>query len=76
MKPMLEFILRSLVDHPDELRITDVEGERTSLFEVRCHRDDLGKVIGKNGKTIGAIRVLLNTAAARKGRRAVLEVVE
>ncbi len=76
MKAMLEYIVRGLVDHPDQVRITGVEGERTAIYELRCHADDVGKVIGKSGKTLGAIRVLLSTAAARQGRRAVLEVVE
>ncbi len=76
MKAMLEYILRHLVDHPEAVRITEVQGERTAMYEIRCHADDIGKVIGKNGKTIGAIRLLLATAAARSGRRAVLEVIE
>lgn len=76
MKEMLEYIVRALVDHPDDVRITEVEGERTVIFELRCHPEDLGKVIGKNGKTVGAIRTLLSTAAARQNRRAMLEVVE
>ena len=76
MREMLEYIVRSLVDHPDDVRITEVEGERTIIYELRCHPEDVGKVIGKNGKTVGAIRTLLSTAAARKNRRAMLEVVE
>jgi uncharacterized protein len=54
----------------------EIEGERTIVFELRCHPDDVGKVIGKSGKTVGAIRVLLSTVAARQNRRAMLEVVE
>jgi predicted RNA-binding protein YlqC (UPF0109 family) len=76
MREMLEYVVRALVDHPDDVRITEVEGERTVIYELRCHPEDVGKVIGKNGKTVGAIRTLLSTAAARKNRRAMLEVVE
>ena len=76
MRELLEYIVRVLVDHPNDVRITEVDGERTVIFELRCHPDDVGKVIGKNGKTVGAIRVLLNTAAAKQGRRVMLEVVE
>lgn len=76
MREMLEYIVRALVDHPDDVRITEVEGERTVIYELRCNPEDIGKVIGKNGKTVGAIRTLLSTAAARQNRRAMLEVVE
>jgi len=76
MKDLVEHIARSLVDHADDVRVTEVDGEKTVVFELRCHPDDLGKVIGKGGKTIGAIRMLLTTAAARQGRRAMLEVVD
>ena len=76
MRELLEYIVRVLVDHPNDVRITEVDGERTVIFELRCHPDDVGKVIGKTGKTVGAIRILLNTAAAKQGRRAMLEIVE
>ena len=76
MKELIEYVVKTLVDHPDDLRITEIEGERTIVFELRCHPDDVGKVIGKSGKTVGAIRTLLGTVAARQNRRAMLEVVE
>jgi len=76
MKELVEYIVKSLVDHPEDVRVTEVDGERTVIFELRCHREDLGKVIGKSGKTVGAVRTLLSTVAAREGRRAMLEVVE
>ncbi len=76
MKELLEYIVRLLVDHPDDVRVTEVDGEKTVIFELRCHGDDIGKVIGKSGKTVGAIRTLLSTVAARDNRRAMLEVVE
>ncbi len=76
MKELIEFVVKTLVDHPEDLRITEIEGERTIVFELRCHPEDVGKVIGKSGKTVGAIRTLLSTVAARQNRRAMLEVVE
>jgi uncharacterized protein len=76
MKELIEYVVKTLVDHPDELRIAEIEGERTIVFELRCHPDDVGKVIGKSGKTVGALRTLLSTVAARQNRRAMLEVVE
>jgi hypothetical protein len=76
MKELIDYIVRTLVDHPEELDIAEIEGERTIVYELRCHPDDVGKVIGKSGKTVGAIRTLLSTVAARQNRRAMLEVVE
>ncbi len=76
MKELIEYVVKALVDHPEELRIAEIEGERTIVFELRCHPDDVGKVIGKSGKTVGALRTLLSTVASRQNRRAMLEVVE
>lgn len=76
MKELIEYIIRALVDHPEAVRLTEVDGEKTAIFELRCHADDVGKVIGKSGKTVGSIRTLLGAVAAREGRRAMLEVVE
>jgi len=76
MKDLIEHIVRALVDHPQDVHVTEVDGERTVIFELRCHPDDVGKVIGKSGKTVGAIRTLLTTAAAKENRRAMLEVVD
>ena len=76
MKELIEYVVKALVDHPDDLRIAEIEGERTIVYELRCHPEDVGKVIGKSGKTVGAIRVLLSTVAARQNKRAMLEVVE
>ncbi len=76
MKDLIQYITRLLVEHPDEVRLTEVDGEKTVVFELRCHPDDIGKVIGKSGKTIGAIRTLLATLATKQGRRALLEIVE
>ena len=76
MKELIEYVVKTLVDHPEDIRIAEIVGERTIVFELRCHPEDVGKVIGKSGKTVGAIRVLLSTVAARQNRRAMLEVVE
>ncbi len=76
MKDLIEYVVKTLVDHPEDLRIAEIEGERTIVFELRCHPDDVGKVIGKSGKTVGALRTLLSTVASRQNRRAMLEVVE
>ncbi len=76
MRAVLESILAALVDQPDAVRITGLEGEKTCIFELRCDNRDLGKVIGKKGKTIAAIRTVLNAIASRDGKRALLEVVE
>ncbi|MGD9874154.1 MAG: KH domain-containing protein [Kiritimatiellia bacterium] len=76
MKALIEYIVRILVDHPEEIQITEVDGEKTVIFELRCNKDDIGKIIGKSGKTVGAIRTLVSTAAAKEGKRAMLEIVD
>jgi predicted RNA-binding protein YlqC (UPF0109 family) len=76
MKELIDYVIRALVDHPDDVRVTSIEGDRTMIYEVRCHAKDIGKVIGKSGKTVAAIRTILSTAASKAGKRAVLEVVE
>jgi len=69
-------VLTELVDHPEDIKLTELAGAKSVVFELRCHQDDVGKVIGKNGKTISAVRTLIGTAAARQGLRALIEVVE
>lgn len=76
MKEFVAFVIKKVVEHPDSIRISEIRGQQTVILEVRCHADDMGRVIGKNGKTIGAVRALLNSIAARHGTKAMLEVVE
>jgi predicted RNA-binding protein YlqC (UPF0109 family) len=76
MKQILESIAKSLVDAPNEVQITEVDGEKTIIFELRCNAKDVGKIIGKSGKTVGAMRTILNSMAAKNGRKAMLEVVD
>jgi predicted RNA-binding protein YlqC (UPF0109 family) len=76
MKAILEIIAKSLVDAPNEVQITEINGEKTIIFELRCNAKDIGKIIGKSGKTVGAMRTLLSSIAAKQGRKAMLEVVD
>jgi len=76
MKELLTSIVRALVDYPDEVDVREVEGSRTTVYELRVGEGDLGKVIGKAGQTATAIRILLAAASARQGKRSVLEILE
>jgi predicted RNA-binding protein YlqC (UPF0109 family) len=76
MKALLETIVKSLVDAPNEVQITEIDGEKTIIFELRCNAKDIGKIIGKSRKTVGAMRTLLNAIASKQGRKAMLEVVD
>ena len=76
MKDVLESIAKSLVDAPNEVQITEVNGEKTIIFEMRCNAKDVGKIIGKSGKTVGAMRTILNSMASKQGRKAMLEIVD
>lgn len=76
MKDFIDYICRALVDSPDEVSVTEIEGTRTVVFELRVAQGDLGKVIGKAGQTAKSIRTLLAAVSARQGKRAVLEILE
>jgi predicted RNA-binding protein YlqC (UPF0109 family) len=76
MKAFIEYVIKALVDHPEQVDVTEVDGERVVVFELRLNQGDIGKVIGKSGRTITAIRTLLTSAAAKHGKRAMLEIVE
>lgn len=76
MKEFIEYIVKALVDNPDLVDIKEVEGSRTTVYELRVGSGDLGKVIGKNGQTAKSIRTLLAAVSARQGKRAVLEILE
>jgi len=76
MKDFLTQIVQALVDNPEEVQINAIEGSQTTVLELRVAESDMGKVIGKQGKTANAIRVLLNGASGKTGRRHVLEIVE
>jgi predicted RNA-binding protein YlqC (UPF0109 family) len=76
MKELIEYIAKALVDKPTEVKIREVEGEKTIVYELRVGDGDLGKVIGKKGQTARSIRTILNAASAKQGKRAVLEILE
>ncbi|MCL6451861.1 MAG: KH domain-containing protein [Acetobacteraceae bacterium] len=75
MKDLVELLVKALVDRPDDVQISQVQGERAVVLEVRVAPDDVGKVIGKQGRIIHALRVVAKAAAAREGKRVVLEVL-
>jgi predicted RNA-binding protein YlqC (UPF0109 family) len=76
VKDFIEFIARALVDNPDQVKVSEVEGEKTTVYELRVFQDDLGKVIGRKGQTAKAIRTLIAAVSAKKGKRALLEILE
>jgi predicted RNA-binding protein YlqC (UPF0109 family) len=76
MKELVEYVARALVDHPDDVTVRVVEGERTKVLELKVHPNDMGQVIGKQGRTAKAMRTLLTAAATKENVRAVLEIVE
>ena len=76
MRELIESIARLLVEHPNEIRLTELIGKQTVVYELRCHAGDVGKVIGKGGKTIAAVRAIVSSVAQKNGKRAVVEVVE
>jgi hypothetical protein len=76
MKELIEFIAKSLVDHPDDVSVTELQGEKTAIYELRVHPEDLGKVIGKQGRTARAIRTLVSVFATKDNRRAMVEIME
>lgn len=76
LKELVQYIAESLVDKPEEVQVTEVGGEQTVVYELKVAKEDLGKVIGKQGKTARAIRVVLGAASAKLKKRSVLEILE
>ena len=76
MKDLIEMMVKALVDKPEEVSVQELVGEKTTVFELRVAKEDLGKVIGKQGKTAKAMRIILNATATKLKKRAVLEIVE
>ena len=76
MREFLEFVIRQLVEFPDDMVLTEIPNSRMTIFKVQLRQSDVGRIIGRNGQTIHAIRALLTSSAARHGLRATLEIVE
>ena len=76
MKDLIELIARALVDKPDEVAVTALEGSQATVLELKVAREDLGKIIGKQGRTARSLRTILSAASGKERRRVVLEIVE
>jgi predicted RNA-binding protein YlqC (UPF0109 family) len=76
MKDLISYIAQALVDRPEEVSVTEVEGNQTSVLELKVAKEDLGKVIGKQGRTARAMRTILSAASAKIRKRTVLEIIE
>ena len=76
LKDLITYIAKSLVDEPDKIKVEEIAGERTVVYELKVGKDDIGKIIGKAGKTAKAIRTIVTAASMKIGKRAVLEILE
>ncbi|MBI5491455.1 MAG: KH domain-containing protein [Deltaproteobacteria bacterium] len=76
MRDLIEYIAKALVDNPDQVKVTEIVGERTSVIELAVAKEDLGKIIGKQGRTARAIRIILTAASTKLRKRSVLEIIE
>jgi hypothetical protein len=76
MKELIRYIARALVDHPEQVTVNEVDGNQTTVLELSVAKEDLGKVIGKKGRTARAMRTILGAASAKLRKRTVLEIVE
>ena len=75
-KELVEFVIKSLVDAPDEVSVNVIEGEKSTILELKVAQEDVGKVIGKQGRIAKAIRTILSASATRDGKRATLEILD
>ena len=76
MKSLIEAMAKALVDNPEDVKVSEIDGERTTVYELRVAQSDLGKVIGKQGKTARSMRTILGAAGTKLGKRCVLEILE
>lgn len=76
LKDLVEILAKALVDHPEEVQVNQVEGEQSIILELRVSQEDMGKVIGKQGRIAKAIRTLVKAAAAKEGKRVIVEIIQ
>lgn len=76
LKTLVEEMAKALVDHPDQVVVTEIEGEQTTVYELKVVKEDLGKVIGKEGRTARSLRTIIGAASAKLKKRSVLEILE
>ena len=75
-RELVYYIVKSLVDNPDKIEINEIEGEKSTILELKVARDDMGKIIGKHGRIARAIRSIINVSAIKSGKRVVLEILD
>lgn len=76
MKELVAYMARELVDFPEQVEVREIEGEKTTVIELKVAKEDIGKVIGRQGKTARAMRSILSATAMKQGKRAMLEILE
>lgn len=76
LKKLVEDIAQALVDNPDQVVVSEIEGEQTTVFELKVSKEDLGKIIGKEGRTARSLRTIIGAASAKLKKRSVLEIIE
>jgi len=76
MKDLLEYLAKSLVDNPESVEVTSVEGEKSIILQLRVDPEDVGKVIGKKGRIAQAMRTLIKATATKEGRNAIVEIID
>ena len=76
MKDLVEFIVKALVDHPEEVKVSEVEGEQSVIYEIRVAQEDMGKIIGKQGRIARALRTIVKAAGSKRGKKTAVEILE
>jgi len=76
IKEIVEYLIKLIVDKPEEIEVAEKQGEHVIIFEVQANKQDFGKILGKQGKNIQAIRTLVNAVSAKAGKRTIIEIVE